>query len=170
MQVLSSMLTPLIALLAAYIAWAQWITAQRKLALDLFERRFQLYRNAQAAIRPIVASGKPTMENEHAFLRVLDEARFLFGPEVCRYLDEVWLAIVNLGAISAELDGLRGEERSAAVKSRRIEFDKVSATEREFPKLLDRYMRMDAPVPRTPHQWFDDLNRRRKSYEEGSTA
>ncbi|MCX5513380.1 hypothetical protein C3941_00105 [Kaistia algarum] len=170
MQTFAALLTPVIAIVAVYIAFAQWTTARRKLALDLFEHRFQFYRNAQAAIRPIIASGKPTMEDEKAYLRVLDEARFLFGTEVYEYLDDVWLAIVNLGSISNELDGLRGEERGAAIKERRREFDKISATERELPKLLDHYMRMDAPVPRTLRQWFDDANRRRKSYQEDASV
>ena len=57
-QVLSALLVPTIALFACYIAWRQWRTAQNKLKLDLFEKRFAVYDTARNLFDSVVTSGK----------------------------------------------------------------------------------------------------------------
>jgi hypothetical protein len=42
--------TAIIAALVAVIAWLQWRTAQEKVLLDLFDRRFAVYEELRAII------------------------------------------------------------------------------------------------------------------------
>ena len=46
-QVFSAFLTPLIAIIVAYIAYRQHLTARAKLNLDLFEKRLAVYNQAR---------------------------------------------------------------------------------------------------------------------------
>src|SRR5271170_90498 len=43
LQVLQGLMTPVIALIAVYIAWQQWRTNADKVKLDKFDRRFPIY-------------------------------------------------------------------------------------------------------------------------------
>ncbi len=86
---LSALLTPVIAAIAVYIAYQQWRTNRRRLELDLYDRRLRIY---QATIECISAalSFHPTTEAIFGFRRSTAEADFLFGPDIRRYLDELF--------------------------------------------------------------------------------
>lgn len=117
---LSALLTPLIAILGVLIAGNQWITAKRKLKLDLYEKRLVVYEATRNAIGEIVTSGKTTPEIEMRFLQGIAGSKWLFDKKMVTYLNEVlWKEIVNLGTIQAMTDGEPpGEERSRLIKQR----------------------------------------------------
>lgn len=83
----------------ATIAWRQWKTAKDKLALDLFDRRFDAYKAVLAAIearqdeirkgdiREQAVDGWPETEALSQFWRESSDARFLFGDDVDDILD-----------------------------------------------------------------------------------
>jgi hypothetical protein len=77
----------------AYIAWRQHKVAQEKLRLDLFEKRYAVYRAFVDKIRaPEVSTGPDdhTLKIHDAFWERLLEAKFLFGDDLNKYLKEVW--------------------------------------------------------------------------------
>ncbi|QEE47480.1 hypothetical protein FVA81_24005 [Rhizobium sp. WL3] len=66
--------------IAAVIAWRQWRTAQDKVKLDLFDRRFAVFMDVRRLVSEAYQLGKftdPTLPNE-----TIAKARFLFGDEI----------------------------------------------------------------------------------------
>ena len=79
-----------IAFLAAAIAFGQFYTARQKLVLDLFERRLETVMALRAALQSAMAHiSEPKLEHMSTFWQAMEGARFLFGPEVITYLEEV---------------------------------------------------------------------------------
>lgn len=95
---------PLVAGVVGYVAWRQWRTAQDKLAIDLFDRRFAAYRavlNASEDRQNEIRLTKPLalfqpQPDDHvqalkSYWRASSDATFLFGPDVLaamRRIDE----------------------------------------------------------------------------------
>jgi hypothetical protein len=88
-SILQGLLTPLIAIIATYIAWQQWKGNQLKLKMDRYERRLHVYQD-------VVRMLKECANGELREFRVIidfgastAEADFLFGPEIRQYIDEI---------------------------------------------------------------------------------
>lgn len=115
---LSALLVPTVAVIGAIIAYRQWRTAQNKLKLDLFERRFSVYDAARNLIGSIMTSGKAKNDEIYKFLSGTREAKWLLNPEIANYLDkQLYVKAIELQALDAELEGVPvGTERSSNVK------------------------------------------------------
>jgi hypothetical protein len=140
--------------IAIYIAWRQWKTANAKLVMDLFEKRFALYKNAYAAIAPITRSGRATDEDLRKFDEFMDQALFLFGADVEAYLKGLRENIIQLlcfhcfmiGDLGEESDPERGKERLIHVQEKAEAFKQVMAFYDVLPKLCSPYMKLDQKV------------------------
>lgn len=110
---LTALMTPTVAVVGAWIALQQWITARDKLRLDLFEHRMAIYQSARSLLGSVYAQGDLQPEDERNYLVGITGAHWFFGPEVHQYLEkELWGKICDLACIKGELDGLpRGPER-----------------------------------------------------------
>lgn len=95
-QWLQALSVPSIALFAAIIGWLQWLTANRKVVVDLFDRRLTAYSEIRSAVALINRTGQVDFETELQFWRAIDSARFLFGREVWDYLDNLRLKLIDL--------------------------------------------------------------------------
>jgi hypothetical protein len=117
-QVLSALLTPTIAVIVAIIAYLQWRTAQNRLKLDLFDRRFAVYDAARNLLSSVITSGKAKEDEMLKFLAHTREAKWLFNDEIAEYLDkEFWGQAVDLQTLDTELVALPvGDERANNVK------------------------------------------------------
>lgn len=115
---LSALLVPTVAVLGSVIAYRQWRTAQNKLKLDLFEKRFSVYDAARKLLSSIMTSGKAKDENIFAFLSGTREAKWLLNSDIADYLEEqIYHKAIELQTLSSELEGMPvGEERSANVQ------------------------------------------------------
>lgn len=94
--VLSGLLTPTIACFVAYIAWQQHRTARDKLRLDLFDRRYAIYRGLMKLFSQVNAYRTVTDDALSAFWSDTGQKRFLFGKDVRDYMDEVHAKAVDL--------------------------------------------------------------------------
>lgn len=104
--ILAALSTPAIALLGAIIALNQWLTARRKLKLDLYEKKSVVYEAVKSAISRIIATGKTNQDVEWDFLVGISGAGWLFDKKMVKYLsEEIWAEIVNLGMTQAMTDG-----------------------------------------------------------------
>lgn len=119
---LSALLVPTVAVLgsiiAFIIAYRQWRTAQNKLKLDLFERRFAVYDAARRLLVSIRTSGKAKDEEIFKFRSGTREAKWLLNADIAEYLDKrLYNRALDLQTLDAELEGVPvGEERSANVQ------------------------------------------------------
>lgn len=93
----TALTVPVLAFVGATIAYRQWRTAQNKLKLDLFDKRMRVYQAARDALGHIASHGKLGNEQQIAYLSGIQEAKWLFGPEVHTYLSEtLWHKFVEL--------------------------------------------------------------------------
>jgi hypothetical protein len=89
LEVFKGLLTPLIAIVTAYIAWQQWKTNQRKLQLDLYDRRLRVYQQVISFIATATRDFKPEPQAVIKFHAETAEADFLFGSEIHAYIREL---------------------------------------------------------------------------------
>jgi len=112
----SAALTPILALLTAYIAFRQWRTNHLKLRHELYERRLSVYVAVMEFLAYVMQRASLNDEELRNFLKKTRESYFLFGKDIGKYLDELYKKAVDLQALSSELESLPvGEERSRKV-------------------------------------------------------
>lgn len=112
---------PLVAIFGSYIAYQQWITAQNKLKLELFEKRLKIYNSATTYISSVITSGKATDQELRDLIVGTKEAKWLLSPEIAKYLDEeLYSKGVDLQCLSAELEGMpASDERTKNIHQQR---------------------------------------------------
>lgn len=89
-DILSALLTPSIAVIAVYIAWQQWNTAEKKRKQDLFDKRYAFFKLMWKFYEGhIIDPDKvPAVDEEH-ILDYCFEAEFLFGKDIVKHLMEM---------------------------------------------------------------------------------
>ena len=87
---LQGLLTPILAIVAGYVAWRQWKTAAYRVKLDLFDRRYRIYEEVRKLLKVAYPSGHIELGNIEAFQAQTVEAKFLFGADIQAYLKEVY--------------------------------------------------------------------------------
>jgi hypothetical protein len=88
-EISKALLTPVIAIVATYIAWQQWKTNQQKLILDRYDRRLKVYEDVRQILSLVCQDGKASNDDLLKFHRAVSEADFLFGSEIPAYIDEM---------------------------------------------------------------------------------
>jgi hypothetical protein len=88
-QFLSAFLTPLVAIVTTYIAVQQWRLARRRWRLDLYDKRFETYQAVMTFIGNMCLYGTCTDEERLTFYRRAARNRFLFDPDIQKYIDEL---------------------------------------------------------------------------------
>src|ERR1700685_2416974 len=64
-------------------------SAQQKLVLDLFDKRWSIVTELREAIAEVLTTGKVSHDANRKFYLAADRAGFLFGPEVTAYLGKI---------------------------------------------------------------------------------
>jgi hypothetical protein len=82
-------MTIIIGILVAYIAYRQYLLANEKLKLDLFEKRFAIYRGLQSFLSDILRESRVTNDRIVQFRIETQDATFLFEDDIPNYLDQV---------------------------------------------------------------------------------
>ena len=89
-RVFSALLTPVIALLATYIAWQQHKTNRNQFRLALLDKRIKVFNAARELIATVLKKAKIDSDSLAKFLWETRESAFLFGPDITAYLDELY--------------------------------------------------------------------------------
>lgn len=95
-------LTPIIAIIALYIAYQQWRTNEAKLQLDLYERRLKIYEEVTCIIAIVMQKADVSYEELSRFARSVSEADFLFESEIKTYIDEIYKRGVKLSSLNKQ--------------------------------------------------------------------
>jgi hypothetical protein len=95
-KVSGGLLTPLIAIVATYIAWQQWKGNQRKLLMDQYDRRLRIYEEVRKILIIVTRDVRPSPDDLLRFKTSVSEADFLFGPEIVAYIAEIYKRGLNL--------------------------------------------------------------------------
>ena len=82
-------LTPVIAVIAVYIARQQWKTAAYRVKFDLYDRRIRVYERVREILGLMYTAVSDDVKL-HELLRDTRDAEFLFGKEIKNYIEEVF--------------------------------------------------------------------------------
>jgi len=118
-EVFNALLTPLIAILAAYIAWKQYQIEHHSLRNQLYERRHIVFMAFMSLLADIMRQGKSTYERVGQFYAEASEADFLFSEAIAKQRDELHSKAIDFVCLYERMypsDGSPGlpvgEERS----------------------------------------------------------
>jgi hypothetical protein len=138
-QILTACLTPIIALAVAWIALNQYRVAKAKLKLDLFDRRYAVFRKVWETLTPIAMNGASTLEDGlyTPFNNILPDTEFLFGKDMYDYVAELASKWSLLMALEKMED--RPTSRPADIKNLKEWFHEQasSGAKAKFTKYLD---------------------------------
>jgi hypothetical protein len=95
-EIFKALLTPIIAIVATYIAWQQWKTNRQKLNLERYDRRLHVYEEVRKILSIIMRDAKASTEDLLKFRTSVSEADFLFGPDIPEYIDEIYKRGISL--------------------------------------------------------------------------
>jgi len=116
---LSAFLTPLIALIALYIAYQQKMINEQRLRHETYKRRLSVYKSVQKHLPIIIRKGRPSYDECSDFYSTASEAAFLFDESVMEKINLIYSKSINLAEAYEKLyppdksPGLTvGEERS----------------------------------------------------------
>lgn len=89
-ELLSALLTPVIAVTTTYIAVQQWRLEREKWRLAVYDKRFETYRTVVEFISLMCSAGDCTEEERIKFLQTGSRNYFLFEPDIQTYIDEIY--------------------------------------------------------------------------------
>lgn len=114
LNVFRALLAPVIAGVVAYIAYQQHKTNRDKLRLDLYNKRYEVFRGLMIFITRILQQAKIELEQVGEFSRATKEAVFLFDEGIETYLETIRKKANDLWATEETMKDLpKGDERSA---------------------------------------------------------
>ncbi len=95
-QITGGFLAPITAAVVAWIAYQQFQTAKGqhqvakdKLKLDLFDRRFKVYRGLMEFLGAVDTDAKPTQEAFGKFFAETEAAKFIFNDDISEYIKTI---------------------------------------------------------------------------------
>lgn len=145
-EISKSLLTPLVAIVATYIAWQQWQTNRQKLKLDRYERRLRVYEEVVKILSIIVRDAKASTDDLLKFRASVSEDDFLFGPEIPEYINQIYKRGLNLWRWTEEYRDYtqpkpEGYDHKKVVEERHKELewltDQFEPAKQKFKKYLD---------------------------------
>jgi hypothetical protein len=134
--------TAVIGTFAAYIAWQQWRTAEKKRNQDLFDRRFAVFEAARNFLGDIQMHGKPSRKAIRAYVIGTSGAEFLFDDDVHHYLKEIIERAFKMAFFEGKAEHLRDgdDQRGVAIDKAEEQalwlLDKVITLESKFKPFL----------------------------------
>ena len=139
----AGLVTLVIGLFAGLITWRQYEVAKAKLKLDLFEKRYAIFRKIL-----VILTDVGTEENHERatppFINYMPEAAFLFGKEIPEYLDELsgkWNQRHALQDDKVEMVDSDGRKNENSQKSKELDLWFYSqatwGVKEKFSKYLD---------------------------------
>ncbi len=87
--ILQALLTPIIGVIAAYVAWQQYRLARQKHHIDIFNRRMQIYKITIAFLVKCEKTYSIAEDDFYMWLQDVADAEFLFGKEILDLLSDI---------------------------------------------------------------------------------
>lgn len=148
---MSNWIAAAIAILGLCIAFGQWTTARHKLILDLYDRRRAIYSKINTPISRAMVNGTTDGQQIFDYLEVLDEAQFLFGEDVLRFIEQYRILLIEHAEATTMLKDegrhLSPDERDRYVKKHSKLMYELGDFRSRLIELLKPYMLMELKRP-----------------------
>jgi hypothetical protein len=144
---MNAVILTLVGVLGVGIAYFQWRTAHQRVLLDLFERRFAVYRDLRGRVGSVLLHGTCSPEQFIEFSEAKGRAQFLFGAEVHSFLERTGQRLADFGYLSSLVrDPPQHEQRHKL-------FESLEKFYGEFDSLVIPYLRLDQRMPTMWWPW-----------------
>jgi hypothetical protein len=100
-----------IAALVLWVACQQHLLAKERFKLDLFEKRFAVYKTAEEMLGAIYANWRIETQEFWDYVRGIQDAVFLFGPEIPEYLQILHEKAAKLRATQRKMEASSRDEQ-----------------------------------------------------------
>ncbi len=148
LRFLSAALTPLVAIVATVIAFQQFLINKRKLKLDLFEKRFEVFGAVLDFIDLIATRQLPKQEDIVRLDRARLTSRFLFNSEVPKLIAairEKAQVVSALDSRAKEVASLGGGELLLEARKSQEELLKWFEEQRgQSERVFEKYLKIEA--------------------------
>jgi hypothetical protein len=136
--------TAVVAVLVAIITWGQWVTNRARLRHELFERRYAVYEQITGFIADILISGTVPAGEPEGFSRRTKTAYFVFAcdNDVKVLVRQIYEKAVELHALEATLESLKGGERTKNVEAQRTVKDWLQTTLGSMEGRFEKYFKL----------------------------
>ncbi|MBC8378484.1 MAG: hypothetical protein H8E62_04845 [Planctomycetes bacterium] len=143
-QVYISFITGFLAAIVAWTGYQQHKLAKERLKLDLFEKRFAVYKAAQRFLSIILRDANFKDGELFEFRGGTQDGTFLFGPDIPDYIAMLDKKALDMKTANMQLEGLpKSDERSELVGK---EMQLLKELTDELPRLKEvfaPYLRFD---------------------------
>lgn len=145
-ELISSALTPIIAITVTYIAYKQYKIDKDNLRLALYEKRFKVYQSVRGVISYLSVDSDGGNEEYYKFLESIDEGEFLFDNEISEYLENIRLKVIRLKILEKKLKESPlqvGDERTKFVNEEEELVKWFSDQIKTAKELFSKYLSFD---------------------------
>jgi hypothetical protein len=125
----------------ADVAERNWKTQNEKVVLELMERRLAIYEDIRKVIAEIMRSGTATDDTFWQYVRAIDQAPYLFGPEVEAYLEKMRLHINELTLGTSLMADNTSPDYQKGVEIKHREFKTIMTFYEEAKPIFGPYIR-----------------------------
>jgi hypothetical protein len=137
---LAALLTPVIGVIAIYVAWQQWKLNKRRLKLDLFDKRCEIYKAVRELHLHIIVHGYASEEAIKKFQLMTIDSVFLFDQRLDASMQSLTKKALELLSIQEEskipLPGKEQQQVQARHKHRQEIIDLLDNTKKLFLAFL----------------------------------
>ena len=137
-ELFSAFLTPIIAIVAAYIAIQQYRVNQRKSKLELFEKRFAVYEGVKDLVDHVIDNVDLTDPALQAFNSKTADCVFLFKDHIPSYVKELRGKALRLRSINRMGSSHEAREEEGEVEEELLNWftEQFERAQREFGPYL----------------------------------
>jgi len=111
-------ITIIIGASVAYTAYNQYRLSKEKFKLDMFDKRYGVYKNTQVFLSKFLINPKIEMKDFLEFRAGTQDSVFLFKDDIPNYLEDIHKKAFDFWEIRRDLDGAQGDERSEMVREK----------------------------------------------------
>lgn len=115
-----------IGLIALVVSGLSWWTAVHANRAAIFDRRFEVYTDAEKFVSAWGRHGRPEMDQLGALVGAWSRSQFLFDAPVTNYLRQLWLDAVDADYCSKVVAGaVQGDHGKAVEKLHRLNLQHI---------------------------------------------
>ncbi|VGO20979.1 hypothetical protein [Pontiella sulfatireligans] len=134
----------LVATIVAWIGYQQHKLAKEKFKLDLFEKRFSVYKGVQEFLIIILQEGAFEFKQLATFNAKTQDGTFLFGSDIPDYINRIYKDALRMRTVNVRLEHLPvGDERNLLCEEESQLLEELAERLSSLPEIFAPYLRFE---------------------------